>query len=62
MVDPNRVGTYREVTGWEKVRAGGGANAIVLRQETGKLMCAGCGERRKLNARHHVSNEQESLL
>lgn len=61
-VDPNRTGTYREVTGWEKVRQGGGANAIMLRHETGKLMCAGCGEREKLHARYHVIEGQGSLI
>lgn len=61
-VDPTRTGTYREVTGWEKVRKGGGANAIILREETGKLMCSGCGESMKLAARWKVVDGQESLL
>lgn len=61
-VDPSTVGVYREVTGWEKVRVGGGANQIVLRLETGQLMCGGCGERKKLNVRWGVDEGQGSLI
>ncbi len=61
-VKPTQMGVYREVTGWEKVRGGGGANAIVLRAETGKFLCGGCGERRKLNARHGIVPGQTSLI
>jgi len=62
-VHPHGGGFYREVTGWEKVRgAMGGANQIVLRKETGRLLCGGCGERRKLHARMCVSPEQGCLL
>lgn len=62
VVDPNRAGTYREVTGFEKVRQGGGANAVALRRETGNLLCNGCGERRKLNDRWGVVDGQASLI
>lgn len=62
VVKPNQIGSYRQVSGWEKVRTGGGANAIVLRAETGKVMCGGCGERRKLNARWGVVDGQGSLI
>lgn len=41
-VDPNAVGTYREVTGWEQVRGQGGANVIHDRRETGRVLCQGC--------------------
>lgn len=61
-VKPTQMGVYREVTGWEKVRSGGGANAIILRAETGKLLCSGCGERRKLNARYGIAPGQTSLM
>lgn len=33
---------YREVIGWDRPRAGGGTNQIVLRSETGRLRCADC--------------------
>jgi hypothetical protein len=33
---------YREVTGWEVRRAGGGANQIVGRKETGRFACNAC--------------------
>jgi hypothetical protein len=62
IVDPTKTGVFREVIGWEKVRMHGGANQIVLRRETGKLMCSGCGEVRKLNARRGISAGQTSLL
>jgi hypothetical protein len=62
LVDPQRVGIYRQVIGWEKVRTGGGANAIVLRKETGDLLCGGCGERRKLHDRMGIQPGQETLI
>ncbi len=61
-VDPQKTGVYREVTGWEKVRQGGAAGAIMLRKETGLLLCAGCGEREKLHARLRISEGQGSLM
>ena len=61
-VDPTKTGAYREVKGWEKVRMHGGANAIVLRRETGNLMCSGCGEVRKINARRGIHPEQDTLI
>lgn len=33
---------YREITGWEKLRAQGGANHITARRETGRLACSEC--------------------
>ena len=61
-VKPGAIGTYRQVLGWEKMRPGGGLNGIVLRRETGKLLCAGCGERRKLNARRGIVEGQQTLM
>ena len=43
LVDPNRAGVLRQITGWEVVRAEGGANAIVHRRETGRYLCRECG-------------------
>jgi len=42
MVDPSKPGSFREITGWEEVRKGGGANKITLRKETGRVVCPGC--------------------
>jgi ribosomal protein S27E len=61
-VDPTKSGSFREVTGWEKIRMHGGANQIVLRRETVRLMCNGCGEVRKINARRGISPQQETLI
>jgi hypothetical protein len=33
---------YREVTGWEMRRSGGGANQIIGRKETGRHACQEC--------------------
>jgi uncharacterized protein RhaS with RHS repeats len=41
-ISPDAPGTYRRVTGWEKVRTQGGANAVTLRTETGEVACAAC--------------------
>lgn len=41
-VAPNEAGTLREVTGWEKVRPGGGANQIRWRRLTGRFLCPKC--------------------
>jgi hypothetical protein len=62
VVDPTKSGAFREVVGWEKVRMHGGANQIVLRRETGKLLCNGCGEVRKINARRGITEGQTSLI
>ena len=35
---------YREISGWEKLRAQGGANQIVARKETGQRACTNCIE------------------
>jgi hypothetical protein len=39
---------YREITGWEELREGGGANKITLRTETGKVRCQPCMDFAKL--------------
>lgn len=62
IVNPNTIGVYREINGWARVRAGGGTNAVATRVETGRLMCAVCGERRKMHARHGISAQQTSLV
>lgn len=41
-VDDRARGTYREITGWERVRDAGGANAITVRRETGRVACPPC--------------------
>ena len=61
-VDVRGTGFYREVTGWEKTRAGGGANQITIRRETGRLMHAGCAEQKKLAHRWGDRTAQGSLL
>lgn len=61
-VKPNQLGAYREVSGWAKIRNKGGSNAIALREETGRMICGGCGERRKLNDRWGVHAEQGTLI
>jgi hypothetical protein len=61
-VRPGQIGSYREVKGWEKIRPGGGANQIGMRHETGFLLCSGCGERRKMNARRGIDPGQETLI
>ena len=33
---------HREVSGWERVRAGGGLHALTDRQETGRVACGSC--------------------
>jgi len=55
---PTYAHAYRRVTGYIKDRAGGGANQLTLRQETGELACEECIGK----ARSGVSVEQESLL
>lgn len=37
-------GTMREITGWEELRRGGGANKIVRRRTTGKWAHRACVE------------------
>lgn len=41
---------FREITGWEKRRAGGGTNAVKERRETGRWMCRGCWDERHVAA------------
>lgn len=41
-VNPRMAGTHREVTGWEELRTGGGANKIVVRAETGQWAHRSC--------------------
>ncbi len=43
------------------VRAKGGANAISLREETGRVMCRGCFERKRLNQRAGISDDQTAF-
>jgi hypothetical protein len=33
---------YQEVQGWVRVRVEGGANAIKMRHNTGRVMCIAC--------------------
>lgn len=47
-------GLLYEVTGFEEPRSQGGANKIVNRRRTGRIICGGC--------LHVVQGEQESLL
>lgn len=42
-----RAPNYRQITGWEQVRKGGGANAITLRKEIGIWAHHGCIDVRK---------------
>lgn len=48
--DPHRRDVLREVIGWERVRAAGGANAIIEREPTGKVLCVACGTMKRLGA------------
>ncbi len=61
-IHPGTTGSYRQIIGWEKLRPGGGLNGIVLRRETGKILCAGCGERRKLQKRMGIVEGQQTLM
>jgi len=55
---PSYAHAYRQVTGYIKDRAAGGANQLALRVETGKLACEEC-----INLRRSGHNpDQESLL
>jgi len=38
----------RKITGWEQMRAQGGANQVQLREETGEVVCPGCLQEMKL--------------
>ena len=51
-VDEERVGIYREVVGFERVRSQGGANAVHLRRLTGVVLCKACGDMRLNGTRH----------
>jgi hypothetical protein len=42
LLDPAAPGSYREIRGWEQVRRGGGAHAVTLREETGRVACSPC--------------------
>lgn len=46
-VDPFR--DYRQVTGWERPRHGGGLHALKSRQETGKWLHRDCYDLRSLH-------------
>lgn len=41
---------YRKITGWERLRDQGGANAIIDRRDTGERICAEC----MIELRHKV--------
>ena len=41
-VDVRRDRWLREITGWEELRSGGGANKIVDRVTTGQMMHSAC--------------------
>lgn len=47
--DPTKVGTFREVTGWEEVRRGGGGHGLTSRKETGRVACGSCMDRIRRN-------------
>ena len=47
-VNVRSAGWYRQVTGWEQVRGGGGANKIALRETTGQLMHLACMDKKRM--------------
>jgi hypothetical protein len=61
-VKHNQLGSYREVKGFELLRAKGGGNAIAFRQETGGVLCGPCGEQRKVRDKHGVTANQTALI
>jgi hypothetical protein len=46
-VQPGRF--YREIMGWERIRAQGGANMVTMRHETGRVRCIVCADLAKLH-------------
>jgi len=51
---------FRRVTGWEKIRSGGGANAIVLRETVdAEVACSACILVRK--GEQHVHEGQMTI-
>jgi hypothetical protein len=48
---------YREVTGFEQMRSGGGANQITHRRETGTVLCPAC-----MSALKTGSIDQQALI
>lgn len=61
-VKHNQLGSYREVKGFELLRAKGGGNAIAFRKETGSVLCGACGEKRKVQDKYGISPAQTSLI
>lgn len=57
-VNPRSRSSCREVRGWEKLRAQGGANAIRLREETGRWAHGWCVDVMALG----VGSQQEALF
>ena len=55
---PSYAHAYRRVTGYIRDRAGGGANQLTLREETGELACDECISK----AKSGISTAQRSLL
>ncbi len=47
-VNVRSAGWYRQVTGWEQVRTGGGANKIALREPTGQVMHLACMDKKNM--------------
>lgn len=51
-----RKGAHREITGWEELRSGGGANKIVDREETGRWAHRSCMAAERLRTLHDQSS------
>lgn len=56
-IETKTLGVYRKVTGWAKIRAQGGSNAVSLQVEHDQWSCAGCITSQKLG----INREQTSL-
>jgi len=55
-VKPGQSGVHREITGWEELRASGGANKIVDREETGRWAHRSCVATERLRASHEQNS------
>jgi hypothetical protein len=53
-VDPDARSTYRSISGWEGKRLKGGANAIALREETGRFAHLHCVQRETSNRKRNI--------
>lgn len=51
-IDPQR--DYRQVTGWERPRSGGGLHALKDRIETGRWLCRTCYDLRHLHGQTSI--------